>query len=160
MNKRRLFSRKDGTTFTEDVKDIAQDVEAFLKGLPEKIRVLLPEAEDFVIAVETISEAVKEGTSIDAAIDKALDIIPGTADERFYAWAQKALYELADALRSAYEDVKNKIEYAYQNSPELEYGMYKRNAAASLIIVYNDEKPGIKEANLAIETALYYIEKA
>ncbi len=145
--KRRIFSRKDGTTFKEDMHDISEEVGAFLKGLPAKIKALLPEAEDFSRAVQALSDAVKDGQPADAAIDLALSYIPGTADEEFYAKAKHALEALAIRLQILI-DQANDITNAW--------GSAKRETAASLVIEWNSGEPQAIEANYAVETAVYY----
>ena len=52
--KRRLFSDKDGTTFKEDVADITEEVKAFFDTIPVKLKKLLPVAERFVMALQTL----------------------------------------------------------------------------------------------------------
>ncbi len=61
MPKRKLFSKKDGTTFIEDVKGISEDVKAFFDALPLNIKKWIAEAEDIVRVLEMIQKAVQDG---------------------------------------------------------------------------------------------------
>ena len=91
--KRRLFSDKDGTTFKEDVADISEEVKAFFQTIPVKLKKLLTTAERFVIALQTLDDAIEEGQPADIVIDKILSSIKGDVDERIYEAIQEALHD-------------------------------------------------------------------
>jgi hypothetical protein len=148
----RLFSRKDGKTFGEHM----QDAWNWLKELPAKVKELLPEAEDFVVAIENMAEALQEGKPVNEAVEIALSHIPGTSDEAFYELAKDALERLAIRLRNILEEIKDGVEYAEGGSPAESYGSAKREAAVGLVRLFNSNKPTSLEAGLAAEAATFY----
>jgi len=94
--KRRLFSDKDGTTFKEDVADISEEVKAFFQTIPVKLKKLLTTAERFVIALQTLDDAIEEGQPADIVIDKILSSIEGDVDERIYEAIKESLHNFVD----------------------------------------------------------------
>ncbi len=157
MPKRRLFSRNDGTTFGEDVREISEEIAAFLRGIPAKIKSLLPEAEDIVVALEQLEANLRDGMPVDEAIDRALAIIPGTQQEAFYALAKQALSAFVVKLRIVLDKAGEIVEGVEGVSPE---GAIKRATAVRLIREFNNMKPTENEAALALETAVFYTRNA
>lgn len=145
--KRRICSRKDGTTFREDMHDIGEEVKAFLKGLPAKIKALLPEAEDFACAVQALSDAVKDGQPADIALRAALEFIPGEADTEFYEQAKQLLEKLAIRLQI----LLDKADIA------IDWSTAKRETAVGLLVFSQSKPVTLLDANLAVETAVYYL---
>lgn len=152
--KTRLFSRKDGKTLVEHVQDAADWVKAMVAGLPAKIKALLPEAEDFVVAVERIAGALKEGHPVNEAVEMGLAIIPGENDEVFYEAAKKLLFELALRLRTHLEEIKDGVEYTDGGNPVLAYSSAKRETAVELVCLYNEGEPKPVEAAVAVEISV------
>lgn len=104
--KRRLFSKKDGSTFREDIKDISQDVKAFFNGLPAKLKTWIPEAEDAVRALQVIEDALQDGQPADQIARVIMARIKGDVDERVYEFLREKLGELIMELESAIMTVK------------------------------------------------------
>jgi len=96
--KRRLFSDKDGTTFKEDVADITEEVKAFFDTIPVKLKKLLPVAERFVMALQTLEDALSDGQPADIAIDSILKGIKGDVDEKIYEAIKEALHGFVDYI--------------------------------------------------------------
>lgn len=154
---RRIFSRKDGTTTIEDVKDIASDIADFLRRVPVRIRELLPEAEDIVIAIEGFADDIREGQPLDLAIDRALALIPGTQQEAFYEIARQALMTFAVKLRIILDKTTDVVDGLEGVSAA---GGVKREAAVKLIRSFNGNKPTENEAALALEMQLWALRAA
>lgn len=153
----RLFSRKDGKTLPDHIRDAADWVKAMVAGLPAKIKNLLPEAEDFVVAVETLAEALKEGHPVNEAVEKALAFIPGENDEVLYEAMKKILFDLAVRLRIVLDEIKDKIEYTEGGTPAQTYSSAKREAAVELVCLYNEGSPKPVEAGIAVEIGVLTI---
>lgn len=155
-NDRRLFSRKDGTTFREDFPTFIGEVRRFVIGLPSHIKKVLPEAEDFVVAVEHLANALKDGEPLDLAIKKALEFIPGDVDSAVYTKSKQILSAAAMRLRIILDEINKKVEYIEGGNPQSQYSSAKRETAAILL---QTEKLSIgsAEANLAVEAAVYYL---
>lgn len=92
--KRKLFSKKDGTTFVQDLHDITEEVKLFFHALPPKIKQWISEATDIVDALEKLDQALKDGQPADTAIDYVLGLIKGDADEQIYEAIKNALHSL------------------------------------------------------------------
>lgn len=141
--KRKFFSRKDGTTIVEDIQDLSDNLKEFFQGLPEVIKLILPESEDFVRVVQTVSDAVKDGQVADIAIRKGLELLPGETDTEIYEKVKHLLEQLAIRLQIALEQAKS---WEWSNS--------KKQAATEMTMtVTNAEK---RTASYAVETAVYY----
>ena len=94
--KRRLFSKRDGSTFLEDISAISEDFKNFFNALPVKLKAWIYEAEILVNAVEALDKALQDGQPADTAIDFILSNIKGDADEKIYEAVKDALSSLAD----------------------------------------------------------------
>lgn len=149
----RLFSARDGKTFVEHLGDAW----AWIKGLPAKVRALLPAAEDMVEAVEVLAEAIKEGSPIDQAVDKALAYLPKA--HAFYEWAQKWLPIVAERLRELHIEIGEGVQYFDGSSPERSLQAAKRDAAAEMVIMYHGGESEVERvlANSAVETAVIIV---
>jgi len=99
--KRRLFSDKDGTTFKEDVADISEEVKAFFQTIPVRLKKLLPVAERFVLAFQTLDDALADGQPADMVIDKILSSIKGDVDERVYEAIKEWLHKFVEFAEDA-----------------------------------------------------------
>lgn len=99
--KRKLFSKKDGTTFRQDINDISEDVRAFFNGLPAHIKKWLPEAEDIVRSLQKIENALQDGQPADQIARLIMAQIKGEVDEIVYEWLRDRLNELIMELESA-----------------------------------------------------------
>ena len=100
MKKRKLFSPKDGTKFGEDIADIADDVKAFFNHLPLELKKLLPIAEDIVRASQVVSDAIKDGSPFDVAMQKALDFTKSEVDDEAYEIVKMAVEVLCERLEA------------------------------------------------------------
>lgn len=104
-NGRKLFSKKDGTTFFEDIKDISDDAKALFDGLPIKLRKWIYESTVIIDALQKLDDALQEGEPADKAIDFILGQIKGDADERIYEAIKIALNELLQFTEFMNEDL-------------------------------------------------------
>lgn len=92
--KRKLFSKKDGTPFMQDLHDITEEVKLFFHALPPKIKQWISEATDIVDALEKLDQALKDGQPADVAIDYVLGLIKGDLQEEVYEAIKDALNNL------------------------------------------------------------------
>lgn len=92
--KRKLFSKKDGTTFVQDVKGISEDVKVFFNALPLNIKKWIAEAEDIVRVLEELQKAVQDGQPADTIIDSILAKTKTDIDDRVYEWLKSSLEDL------------------------------------------------------------------
>lgn len=98
MPNRKLFSKKDGTTFVEDVDAMSQEVKAFFNGLPAKLKKWMYESSKIVTAIQNIDAAIAEGQPADKAIDFVLSNIKGEVDEHLYEAIRKALHQIVEYI--------------------------------------------------------------
>lgn len=142
--KRIFFSRKDGTTFIQDVDGLADNIREFLDVLPETIKEILPDVEDFARAVQAVSDAVKDGQTADIAIRAALDFIPGEKDTELYVKAKHLLEELAIRLQIVLEQGKG-----------WDWSSAKKRTATMLTIEATNVSK--LEASYAVDAAVFYL---
>jgi len=116
--KRKLFSKKDGTTFVEDLHDITEEVKLFFHALPPRIKQWISEATDIVDALEKLDQAFADGQPADVAIDYVLGLIKGDVDEQIYEAIKDALHSLI----------------IYFEIPEQDTGSLKMAAASEAIL--------------------------
>lgn len=143
MPKRKIFSRKDGTTIKEDVTAINEEIHALVQGLPGRVKKLLPEAEDFVVGVEYLATLIKEGSEVDIAINQVLDILPIKNDSAIYHKVRDYLAHFAIQLRIAFEKAE-------------QISNIKLNTASQLVRAVNDIDVSVIDSNLAVELAVFY----
>ena len=132
-----------------------EDVKFFINGLPGRIKEVLPDAEDFVCAVEQLSNTLKDGEPRDLAIKKALEFIPGDLDTVVYEKLKDIISLAADWLCMALNEIERKEVYGV-STPEKYYSLAKREIASGLLLESVKTMKPI-EANLAVETAVYYL---
>ncbi len=145
MKKRKLFSPKDGTKFGEDIADIADDVKAFFNHLPLELKKLLPIAEDIVRALQYVSDAIKDGSPLDVAIQKALDLTESGADNKAYEVIKHAIQTFAERA----------VIYIGRVEYEMVCGTIKFETASNVIEV--SEKIEKLQADTAIQLAVYAV---
>lgn len=92
-HKMKLFSRKDGTTLPEDLKEIFESKWHDIKQLLDKFG---DDAEKIIDALRKVNDEIQIGTPTDQIIQKVLDAIPGHADDAIYAFIQAHLGEWLD----------------------------------------------------------------
>jgi len=150
--KRKLFSQKDGTTFREDIKDIAEDVKNFFHSLPAKIKKALPEATDFVDIIERIDLALQDGQPVDEVVDYVLNLTKTELDNNLYEFIKDKLHEISLSLHEILEDVNEQVATfsdIYEEGADL-----KRFTASNFLMEYSGLT--LREANLAVEAAVYF----
>lgn len=155
-NDRRLFSRRDGKTFREDFPEVVEEVRLFINSLPFRIKLLLPEVEDYIEAIEAVHQATKEGSDFDIIVDKALEFIPGEKDSEVYNTARQLISEFAVKLMYMLEKIKENVYQQPEQVLKDSVSYEKRAAATDLIRKFNHDKLKTNEIALAIETVLYY----
>ena len=154
-NDRRLFSRKDGKTFREDFPTFYGEVRRMVAGLPDKIKEILPEVEDYVESIKALAAALQEGSPTDLAITKALEFIPGDKDLEIYFKAKLIITGFALRLATLLEYLKKT---PVGDPMHGTMATIKREAATELIIRYHNGRISKKDVGLAIESVLFYTE--
>lgn len=93
MEKRRLFSDKDGTNFREDLHDIFLNLKHWVKDHADI-------TQPIINVLEEIKIQIREGSPVDQIIDLALSklIIPGDPDEKVYKWFQDNIDKIISIL--------------------------------------------------------------
>jgi hypothetical protein len=87
----RLFSKKDGRTFFQDLHKIKAEIEIFFDSMPVKLKAWMYEATIIIDALQKLDDALQEGEPADKAIYFILGQIKGEADERIYEGVKLAL---------------------------------------------------------------------
>ncbi len=146
MSKRKLFSKKDGTTFIEDMQDISDEAKAIFNGLPLKLKKWLYESTQIVEALQKLDEALEDGQPVDKVIDFILAQIKGEAQENIYEAIKVGLTKLIEFI--------NNNEYGV--APEIimqNMGFYKANFAGQIL----EEISGLNslEADTVTQNAVY-----
>ncbi len=101
----RLFSKKDGRTFFQDLHKIKAEIEIFFDSMPVKLKSWMYEATIIIDALQKLDDALQEGEPADKAIDFILGQIKGDADERIYEAIKIALNELLQFTEFMNEDL-------------------------------------------------------
>ena len=101
----RLFSKKDGRTFFQDLHKIKAEIEIFFDSMPVKLKSWMYEATVIIDALQKLDDALQEGEPADKAIDFILGQIKGDADERIYEAIKIALNELLQFTEFMNEDL-------------------------------------------------------
>lgn len=145
MKKRKLFSQKDGTDFLTDISDISEEVKAFFNSLPLELKKLLPIAEDIVRALQVASDAVKDGSPLDQALQKALDLTKTEADNKIYEVVKNAVELFLDRVAP------------FLNMPQLPIlaGEFKKQSA-SMTLRFAESLTQV-QADTAIQLAVYAV---
>ena len=154
-NDRRLFSRKDDTPFREDFAVFYGEVGRFVAGLPNKIKEILPEVEDYVQCIKALAAALQEGSTLDQAIYKALEFIPGERDSEIYYNARKIITGFASRIVLLLEYLKKT---PVGDPMHGTMATIKREAATELTMKYHNGKVSKRNVGLAIESVLFYTE--
>ena len=101
----RLFSKKDGRTFFQDLHKIKAEIEIFFDSMPVKLKSWMYEATIIIDALQKLDDALQDGEPADKAIDFVLGQIKGDADERIYEAIKIALNELLQFTEFMNEDL-------------------------------------------------------
>ena len=101
----RLFSKKDGRTFFQDLHKIKAEIEIFFDSMPVKLKSWMYEATIIIDALQKLDDALQDGEPADKAIDFILGQIKGDADERIYEAIKIALNELLQFTEFMNEDL-------------------------------------------------------
>ena len=101
----RLFSKKDGRTFFQDLHKIKAEIEIFFDSMPVKLKSWMYEATIIIDALQKLDDALQDGEPADKAIDFILGQIKGDADERIYEAIIIALNELLQFTEFMNEDL-------------------------------------------------------
>lgn len=145
MKKRKLFSNADGSTFPEDISDITEEVKAFFNSLPLELKKLLPIAEDIVRALQVASDAVKDGSPLDQALQKALDLTKTEADDKIYEVVKNAVELFLDRVKP------------YLNSNALLFYLADlKKQSASMTLKFAESLTQV-QADTAIQLAVYAV---
>ena len=94
----RLFSKKDGRTFFQDLHKIKAEIEIFFDSMPVKLKSWMYEATIIIDALQKLDDALQDGEPADKAIDFILGQIKGDADEKIYEAVKVALGQLNERL--------------------------------------------------------------
>lgn len=132
--KRKLFSRKDGTTIGEDLKAIFETEKNKLWDLVQKFG---DPAEIIINAMRDANDAIREGMPLDKAIDFVLSKIPGDADEKLYKFIQDHLEGWIDTCQSLLDGIKrNSGDKGTAESYQLDYESFRHKSASILLQDY------------------------
>ena len=101
----RLFSKKDGRTFFQDLHKIKAEIEIFFDSMPVKLKSWMYEATIIIDALQKLDDALQEGEPADKAIDFILAQIKGESQERIYESVKRALHSLIERIESAEQEV-------------------------------------------------------
>ena len=101
----RLFSKKDGRTFFQDLHKIKAEIEIFFDSMPVKLKSWMYEATIIIDALQKLDDALQDGEPADKAIDFILGQIKGDADEKIYEAIKIALNELLQFTEFMNEDL-------------------------------------------------------
>lgn len=96
-NGRRVFSKKDGTSFIEDVNDIKDELITFVNGLPPKIKKWLAEAETIVELLEKLEELL-ENETFEKAMEFLFAQIKGERDREIFEAIKQAIINMNDVI--------------------------------------------------------------
>lgn len=143
-NGRKLFSKKDGTTFFEDIHAISDEAKALFDGLPIKLRKWIYESTVIIDALQKLDDALQEGEPADKAIDFILGQIKGDADELLYESIKQALSDFVDRLNY----LKEKFA-----TDEIAEGSEKKEFATDVLIEVS--KLSVLEADTVTQNAVY-----
>jgi hypothetical protein len=91
-NRRRLFSDKDGTKFSEDFEALSEQIKAFITHLPLEIKKLMPIAEKAVYFLQELDDMLEDGQPVNEAIEKVLKLTKSEVDEKAYEVFKKMAY--------------------------------------------------------------------
>ncbi len=83
-NRRRLFSDKDGTKFSEDFEALSEQIKAFITHLPLEIKKLMPIAEKAVYFLQELDDMLEDGQPVNEAIEKVLAMTKTEVDDKAY----------------------------------------------------------------------------
>ena len=83
-NRRRLFSDKDGTKFSEDFEALSEQIKAFITHLPLEIKKLMPIAEKAVYFLQELDDMLEDGQPVNEAIEKVLAMTKSEVDDKAY----------------------------------------------------------------------------
>lgn len=112
MKKRiNIFSKKDGTTFIEDVHIISDRMKLFFDALPGRIKKWLYEATVIVDALQKLDDALTEGQPADKAIDFILSQLK--LDAHIYEAIKEALNQFVISLDNIEDTVGDENAFAF-----------------------------------------------
>jgi hypothetical protein len=97
-NRRRLFSDKDGTKFSEDFEALSEQIKAWFSHLPLEIKRLLPIAEKAVYFLQELDDMLEDGQPVNEAIEKVLKLTKSEVDEKAYEVFKKWLTTFANQV--------------------------------------------------------------
>jgi uncharacterized protein (DUF111 family) len=97
-NRRRLFSDKDGTKFSEDFEALSEQIKAFITHLPLEIKKLMPIAEKAVHFIQELDDMLEDGQPVNEAIEKVLKLTKSEVDEKAYEVFKKWLTTFANQV--------------------------------------------------------------
>lgn len=131
--KRKLFSRKDGTTMGEDLKAIFETEKNKLWDLVQKFG---EPAEKIIDFLRLVNEKIQEGTQTDLIIDKVLAQIPGHADEDIYKFIQAHLGGWIDSIEMLVDDIRRNAGDEIAESYQADYESARHKTASILLQDY------------------------
>ena len=117
-NRRRLFSDKDGTKFSEDFEALSEQIKAWFSHLPLEIKRLLPIAEKAVYFLQELDDMLEDGQPVNEAIEKVLKLTKSEVDEKAYEVFKNYITRFADLAEKLMQDLdgmptgEDKFKYA------------------------------------------------
>ncbi len=140
----RLFSKKDGRTFFQDLHKIKAEIEIFFDSMPVKLKSWMYEATIIIDALQKLDDALQEGQPADKAIDFILGQIKGDADERLYELIKIALHDLVERMIDLGAEIGDE---------KFIYGAMKKDVATDVLIPISELS--VLEADTVTQNAVY-----
>lgn len=149
-----LFSKKDGTTFAEDLRAIFSNVGAWLANAVTVIFTRVDElyeqvGDPFVQIVNGIKSFVQQGTVSGNIVDAIVAAIPGTVDDAVLAWFRANVDDILeiwtgipqslDNIEDSLQDVIDQI----KGLPAKQQAAAYNGLAATMMQRYSDDVKGI-----------------
>lgn len=142
--KRKLFSKKDGTTTKEDIAAIKQNIKARFEHLPIELKKLLPIAEDIVIYLQLLDDMLEEGHPVNEAIEKVLALTKTEVDDELYELFKVFMVDFAHIAESIFDELSEWVT-----------SFQKRETAVDILSAYTLSSE--LQADTAIQLAVYSI---
>lgn len=143
----RLFSKKDGRTFFQDLHKIKAEIEIFFDSMPVKLKSWMYEATIIIDALQKLDDALQEGEPADKAIDFILGQIKGEADEAIYEAVKKGLHDLVERMNDLADEIGEPFIYGDMK------GDMKKDIATDVLIPISELS--VLEADTVTQNAVY-----
>ena len=114
-NRRRLFSDKDGTKFSEDFEALSEQFKAAFERLPLEIKKLMPIAEKAVHFLQELDDMLEDGQPVNEAIEKVLAMTKSEVDDKAFEVFKRCLNNFVSQAEDYF------LEFDAWITPELKF---------------------------------------